>query len=144
MQASNKKMNDDMTLFDNILNDIQSMKDHLTKLSSDVKQMKKRFARRKVSNIKSGFVKPVKLSYDLQHLIGSEDNELVSRSVVNKKINDYIKANNLQVPENRQTFVLDEKLSNLFGLDKGTVVHYFKMQTYLKNHYPKDTMIAVM
>jgi chromatin remodeling complex protein RSC6 len=144
MQASNKKMNDDMTLFDNILNDIQSMKDNLTRLSSDVKQMKKRFARRKVSNIKSGFVKPVKLSYDLQHLIGSEDNELVSRSVVNKKINDYIKANNLQVPENRQTFVLDDKLSNLFGLDKGTVVHYFKMQTYLKNHYPKDTMIAVM
>lgn len=144
MQASNKKMNDDMTLFDNILNDIQSMKDNLTRLSSDVKQMKKRFARRKVSNIKSGFVKSVKLSYDLQHLIGSEDNELVSRSVVNKKINDYIKANNLQVPENRQTFVLDDKLSNLFGLDKGTVVHYFKMQTYLKNHYPKDTMIAVM
>lgn len=145
MQAgNNKKMNDDMTLFDNILNDIQSMKDQLTKLSSDVKHMKKRYARRKVSNIKSGFVKPVKLSSDLQNLIGSDDDELVSRSVVNKKINDYIKANNLQVPENRQTFVLDEKLSNLFGLEKGTVVHYFKMQTYLKNHYPKETIMTAM
>jgi chromatin remodeling complex protein RSC6 len=143
MQSGNKKT-DDMTLFDNILTDIQSMKDQLTKLASDVKHMRKRYARRKVSNIKSGFVKPVKLSTDLQNLIGSEDNELVSRSVVNKKINDYIKANNLQVPENRQTFVLDEKLSHLFGLDQGSVVHYFKMQTYLKNHYPKDELIVAV
>ena len=134
---------DDLVMFDNMLNDINNIKTQLNTLSSVIKHMRKRYSKRKVSNVKSGFVKPVKLSSDLQNLIGSEDNELVSRSVVNKKINDYIKANNLQVPENRQTFVLDEKLSNLFGLDQGSVVHYFKMQTYLKNHYPKDTIPSV-
>lgn len=140
-----KSNNDDMAMFDTMLNDINTMKTQLNTLASDIKHMKKRYSRRKVSNVKSGFVKPVKLSSDLQHLIGTEEDELVSRSVVNKKINDYIKANNLQVPENRQTFVLDDKLSKLFGLEQGSVVHYFKMQTYLKSHYPKDIpVIAAM
>ena len=134
------KNNEDINVFDNMLNEIDVIKRQLTTLAADIKHMKKRYSRRKVSNVKSGFVKPVKLSSDLQSLIGTEEDELVSRSVVNKKINDYIKSNNLQVPENRQTFVLDDKLSNLFGLEKGSVVHYFKMQTYLKNHYPKETV----
>ena len=137
MQNANKA-NDDMLMFDNMLNEINTIKFQLNTLASDIKHMKKRYSKRKVSNVKSGFVKPVKLSNDLQDLIGTAEHELVSRSVVNKKINDYIKEHNLQVPENRQTFVLDGKLSNLFGLDKGSVVHYFKMQTYLKNHYPKE------
>lgn len=142
MQNSSKT-NDDLNVFDNMLNEINTIKLQLNTLASDIKHMKKRYSRRKVSNVKSGFVKPVKLSSDLQNLIGTDEHELVSRSVVNKKINDYIKSNNLQVPENRQTFVLDDKLSNLFGLEKGSVVHYFKMQTYLKTHYPKETPLVV-
>lgn len=138
------KANDDMLMFDNMLNEINTIKIQLNTLASDIKHMKKRYSKRKVSNVKSGFVKPVKLSSDLQDLIGTADDELVSRSVVNKKINDYIKEHDLQVPENRQTFVLDDKLSNLFGLEKGSVVHYFKMQTYLKNHYPKEEQPLVV
>ena len=142
MQQSSKN-NEDINVFDNMLSEIDVIKRQLNTLTTNIKYMKKRYSRRKVSNVKSGFVKPVKLSSDLQDLIGTEEHELVSRSVVNKKINDYIKSNNLQVPENRQTFVLDDKLSNLFGLEKGSVVHYFKMQTYLKNHYPKETVLVV-
>ena len=142
MQQSSKN-NEDINVFDNMLSEIDVIKRQLNTLTTNIKYMKKRYSRRKVSNVKSGFVKPVKLSSDLQDLIGTEEHELVSRSVVNKKINDYIKSNNLQVPENRQTFVLDDKLSNLFGLEKGSVVHYFKMQTYLKSHYPKETVLVV-
>lgn len=130
-----------MQLLDSLIADITTMKTQMSSMMTVVKQLRKRCARRKVPNIKSGFVKPVKLSTDLSNLIGTSDNELISRSVVNKKINEYIKANDLQVKENRQTFVLDDKLAKLFNLDKGTVVHYFKMQTYLKNHYPKDVVV---
>jgi chromatin remodeling complex protein RSC6 len=70
-------------------------------------------------------------------LIGTAEDELVPRNIVNRKINEYVKKHNLQVPESRQFFVLDVPLAALFKLDPGTHVHYFKMQTYLKDHYPK-------
>ena len=137
----NMNMDDDLKMFDDVLSDIALMKAKMSAMATTVKQIRKKYARRKIPNIKSGFVKPVKLSPDLSSLIGTPGDELISRSVVNKKINEYIKANNLQVEENKQTFVLDNKLANLFNLDQGSVVHYFKMQTYLKTHYPKDDII---
>jgi len=134
-------MDEDLKVFDTVIAELMLVKTKMTHLMSNVKQIRKKYARRKIPNIKSGFVKPVKLSSDLSSLIGTQGDELISRSVVNKKINEYIKANDLQVPENKQTFVLDDKMANLFGLEKGSVVHYFKMQTYLKNHYPKDDFV---
>lgn len=137
----NTNMDEDLKVFDTVIAELMLVKTKMTHLMSNVKQIRKKYARRKIPNIKSGFVKPVKLSSDLSSLIGTQGDELISRSVVNKKINEYIKANDLQVPENKQTFVLDDKMANLFGLEKGSVVHYFKMQTYLKNHYPKDDFV---
>ena len=136
-------MNVDLQMFDDLISDIAIMKAKMNTMATTVKQIRKNYARRKIPNIKSGFVKPVKLSPDLSSLIGTPSDELISRSVVNKKINEYIKANNLQVEENKQTFVLDSQLANLFNLDQGSVVHYFKMQTYLKTHYPKEDVLIV-
>lgn len=137
-------ISDDILEFQTIINDILIIKGKLSELLVKSKSMQKKYTKRKVPNIKSGFVKPVKLSTTLSDVIGVDNNELVARSVVNKKINEYIKNHNLQVPENKQTFVIDAKLSTLFGLEEGSVVHYFKMQTYLKSHYPKSDIIAPM
>lgn len=133
---------DDVLEFQSIIEDIMALKVKLSELLVKSKSIQKKYTKRKVPNIKSGFVKPVKLSTTLSDVIGVDNDELVARSVVNKKINEYIKEHNLQVPENKQTFVIDSKLSVLFGLEQGSVVHYFKMQTYLKSHYPKpDTVV---
>jgi chromatin remodeling complex protein RSC6 len=144
--ASNKTdaKSEDILEFQNIINDIIMLKGKLSELLVKSKHMQKKYTKRKVPNIKSGFVKPVKLSTTLSDVIGVDNNELVARSVVNKKINEYIKNHNLQVPDNKQTFVIDAKLSTLFGLEEGSVVHYFKMQTYLKSHYPKAEVVVPM
>lgn len=126
-----------------VIKEMMDMKQQLTALISKAKSVQKLYTKRKVPNIKSGFVKQVQLSETLSDVIGMDNKELVSRSVVNKKINEYIKAHNLQLPENKQHFYIDEKLSTLFGLEVGSVVHYFKMQTYLKSHYPKTETMAV-
>jgi chromatin remodeling complex protein RSC6 len=68
-------------------------------------------------------------------LIQADEHEMVARCVVNKRITEYIKANNLQTDENKTQFVVDDGLSAVFNVPVGTVVHYFKMQTYLKHHY---------
>lgn len=130
---------DDHLTFEQIVDDLEMIKKQVNQLIGTVKHIQKQSAKKKKSsNIKSGFVKPVRLSPELSSLIGSAHDELVPRSVVNKKINEYIKEHNLQIPESRQNFVLDSNLANLFGLEEGTSVHYFKMQTYLKHHYPKE------
>lgn len=130
--------------FDSLLNELDLMKNQLSGVIRNVKHLKKNYHKRKNTNIKSGFVKPVNVSKELSTFLEIEENDKIARSIVNRKINEYIKANNLQVPEFKQTFKLDDKLSTVFNLETGTVVNYFKMQTHLKHHYPKTELIAVL
>ena len=147
---SNKNMNESTNTvvseivpdeFTTVLAQLDSMKKEMAQVITVVKQLQKKHRKHKRNyNVKSGFVKPVRISKSLAALIESKENELVARSVVNKKLNEYIKQHDLQVAENRQTFRLDNPLADLFNLAAGDVVHYFKMQTYLKHHYPKDVV----
>ena len=92
-------------------------------------------AKARASN--NGFNRQQKVDDELRTFLGLAPEQLISRSEVTKKINEYIKSNNLQVPEFKQTFTLDDTLAKIFNLNTGTVVNYFKMQSYLKHHYPK-------
>jgi chromatin remodeling complex protein RSC6 len=130
---------DDKAMFENMIGELELMKKNLNQMISTLKTSQRHFTKKtKSPNIKSGFVKPVRLSKELSTLIGTPEDELVPRNIVNRKINEYVKAHDLQVPDSRQNFVVDGPLGNLFKLDPGTKVHYFKMQTYLKHHYPKE------
>jgi chromatin remodeling complex protein RSC6 len=134
---------DDKSMFDTMIGELEAFKKQVTTMISTLRASQKHFTKKtKSPNIKSGFVKPVKLSKELSALIGTGDDELVPRNVVNRKINEYVKANDLQVPESRQNFVVDGPLARLFNLEEGSRVHYFKMQTYLKHHYPKEQPVA--
>jgi chromatin remodeling complex protein RSC6 len=127
------------TMFDSMIAEMENMKKSLTFLLASLKTSQKHFTKKtKSPNIKSGFVKPVRLSKELSTLIGTGEDELVPRNIVNRKINEYVKTHNLQIPDSRQNFRVDDDLGKLFKLEPGSVVHYFKMQTYLKCHYPKE------
>jgi chromatin remodeling complex protein RSC6 len=123
--------------FDSVLQELETMKNQLRVVYNKVKYLKKNYHKRKNTNIKSGFVKPVSVSPELAEFLHMGVDDKIPRSVVNKKINEYIKTHNLQVPEFKQTFTLDDTLAKIFNLNTGTVVNYFKMQSYLKHHYPK-------
>jgi chromatin remodeling complex protein RSC6 len=127
------------TMFDSMIAELETMKKSVMFMLSSLKTSQKHFTKKNKSpNIKSGFVKPVRLTKELSTLIGTGEHELVPRNIVNRKINEYVKTHNLQIPESRQNFRVDDALGKLFKLESGTVVHYFKMQTYLKGHYPKE------
>lgn len=96
-----------------------------------------------VSNKKSGFQKPVKISSDLAKFAGWPSDELRSRVEVTKYICDYIASNKLQNPEDKRQIWPDSKLQKLLGInsDKSDKpLYYYGIQTYLKNqnHFPKD------
>ena len=69
-----------------------------------------------------------KLSEQLAAVIGPED---TSRPQVVKKMWVYIKANNLQNPDNKRNILCDEKLKALFGKDEITM---FEMNKLLSAH----------
>lgn len=73
----------------------------------------------------SGLAKPMNVSPELAAIVGEGP---MPRTEVTKKIWDYIKANNLQDPENKRNILPDEKLKVIFeGRDSVTMFEMTKM-----------------
>jgi chromatin remodeling complex protein RSC6 len=77
----------------------------------------------------SGLQKPLTPSPELVAVVGSGQ---IARSDAVKKLWDYIKAHNLQNPENKREIIADAKLKPVFhGKDKVTM---FEMNSHLAKH----------
>ena len=76
----------------------------------------------------TGIHAPVQPSPELGAVVG---NDKLPRSQVISKVWDYIKANNLQNPENKREILADDKLKKVFGRDKCTM---FEMNKYISQH----------
>ena len=71
---------------------------------------------------------PLQPSTELAAVVGSSP---LSRPDVVSRVWRYIKANNLQNPENRREILADEKLEPIFGAKKVTM---FEMSKHLAQH----------
>ncbi|HHY87070.1 MAG TPA: hypothetical protein GYA07_16280 [Verrucomicrobia bacterium] len=77
----------------------------------------------------AAFMKPVQPDEKLAAVIGDEP---VPRSEITRKLWDYIRANNLQDPNNKTRINADDKLRELFdGRDQVTM---FEMTKYVFGH----------
>jgi upstream activation factor subunit UAF30 len=72
--------------------------------------------------------KPLQLSEELTAVVGSGP---LPRGEVVSKIWEYIRAHNLQNPENRREIIADDQLRRVFGKDKVTM---FEMNKHLTAH----------
>jgi len=84
--------------------------------------------------------KPIPLTDELSEFLGLTVGEHHSRQYVTKAINAYVKAHDLQNPENRRYILLESdaglKLKALLR-DPDQPLTFFNIQRYLKVHYPK-------
>jgi upstream activation factor subunit UAF30 len=71
---------------------------------------------------------PLRPSEELAAVVGPGP---LPRTEVVGKIWDYIKANNLQNPENRREILADDKLGRVFGKDRVTM---FEMNKHIARH----------
>jgi chromatin remodeling complex protein RSC6 len=76
----------------------------------------------------NGLQQPLKPSAELGAIVGTNP---LPRGEVVSKVWDYIKANNLQNPENKREILADNKLKKVFGKDKCTM---FEMNKHLAAH----------
>ena len=146
--SENTKMDstDMNTQFDHMIDKLTDSISTMKTLIQEVKILKKEHAknekasRKKVKKEKdpnrpAPFTKPVKISDELRTFLKKEDED-ISRTEVTQMMYAYIKENNLQNPENKRQFILNDVLATLFKLNKDESMEYFKLQTHMKQHYP--------
>ena len=80
---------------------------------------------------KTGLSVKKEISPKLARFLGRSPDELMARTEVVKGMWEYIKAKNLQNPENKREIKLDEKMKKLFGCDMFTM---FTMNKYIGAH----------
>jgi chromatin remodeling complex protein RSC6 len=93
----------------------------------------------------SGFVKPTKISNELADFLKVSHGTLMARTDVTRKINEYIRENNLRDADNGRIIKPDTSLSQLLNYDEKTAksqglqqLSYFNLQKYLAKHFIKE------
>ena len=76
-----------------------------------------------------GLAKPMNISPELEAVVGAGP---MPRTEVTKKIWEYIKANELQDPNNKRNINADEKLKKIF--DGNATVSMFEMTKFVSKH----------
>lgn len=139
-------------LFNKFINQFQDIQAVMKTLHSNLKVLQKEVMRerkeskKKETKIKkksdkkknpSGITKPSPISPELSKFLGLPLGELIPRTDVTSKIIAYVKENNLQDPKDKRNILPDDKLKEL--LQPGdTVVSFFNIQTFMKNHFPSS------
>ena len=79
----------------------------------------------------SGFAKPSLISDELCSFLNKPLGSKMARTDVTKEVNTYIKAHNLQNPENKKKITPDDTLRKLLVIDvNDDNLTYFSMQKY--------------
>lgn len=116
---------------------LRSIAKTLRQLKSDSLRLSSKRTRRQSAprSTNSGFMKPVKISKEMQKFTGIKDEQLVSRVDVTKAICSYVKEHNLQNSDDRRQFTPDEKLSKLLGTNQALT--YYNLQKHIQQHFIK-------
>ena len=85
----------------------------------------------------SGFAKPTKLSNELCAFLGVPAGTELARTEVTRKLNEYIKSNNLQDAKDRRKIVPDAKLKKLIAPEYVNNLSFFVLQSAIKGHFVK-------
>ena len=135
------KLND----LSNVLKDLQlytkSLQKEVVKLTkSSCKRTRTRSAATGAKKTPSGFAKPTKLSNELCAFLEVEPGTELARTDVTRRINQYIKENNLQFPDDKRKIRPDAKLSSVLNLKDGDNLTFFNLQSYIKHNFVKTTV----
>ena len=130
------------SIFSSMKGDFKTLEKVVSReLKAAAKASSKR-AKRAGNRAPSGFVKPTRISDELAQFLGKEVGTEMARTSVSKEINAYIRANNLQRPDNGRFIVPDAKLTTLLKIGKDDELSYFNLQRYMKSHFIKAEPVA--
>lgn len=130
------------SIFSSIKGDFKTLEKSVTRELKAAQKSSAKRAKRAGNRQPSGFVKPTRISDELANFLGKSVGTEMARTDVSKEINAYIRANNLQRPDNGRFIVPDAKLTSLLKLGKDDELSYFNLQRYMKPHFIKAEVAA--
>lgn len=137
--------------FNQVVTQLTSVRTLLAGLTTQVRQLQRRSEKelrtaqksgkkvRKATGNRnpSGFVKPTPISDALAAFLGKKPGDQMARTEVTREINQYIRAHNLQDPQNGRKINPDAKLRKLLNVEKNGELTYFNLQRYMSPHFIK-------
>lgn len=142
--------------FNQVVTQLTSVRTLLAGLTTQVRQLQRRSEKelktaqksgkkvRKATGNRnpSGFVKPTPISDALAAFLGKKPGDQMARTEVTREINQYIRAHNLQDPQNGRKINPDAKLRKLLNVEKNGELTYFNLQRYMSPHFIKVVAVA--
>ncbi len=130
-----------ISAFATLVKETQAALKVLTKEYDRMKKLVEKTERKRANarTSPSGFAKPTKISDEMCVFLGVEKGTEMSRTDVTRRINAYVKANNLNDPTNKRIIKPDAKLKKILGVDDNTPTNYFVLQRLIKGHFLKST-----
>jgi len=130
------------SIFSTMKGDFKTLEKSVTRELKAAQKASSKRAKRAGNRQPSGFVKPCRISDELAKFLGKSVGTEMARTDVSKEINAYIRANNLQRPDNGRFIVPDAKLTSLLKVGKDDELSYFNLQRYMKPHFIKAEATA--
>ena len=130
------------SIFSTMKGDFKTLEKNVSREMKAAQKASSKRAKRAGNRQPSGFVKPTRISDELAKFLGKSVGTEMARTDVSKEINAYIRANNLQRPDNGRFIVPDAKLTTLLKLGKDDELSYFNLQRYMKPHFIKAEAAA--
>ena len=115
---------------ENIEEKLYNIKSIITELTSEVKILQKKLSKR-VKRKKKETLRKIKP--DLAKFMNLDEETCVSRENIIRFISKYVKTQNLQNKNNKSSFVVDDKLSILLKLDKGTYITFLAINKLISH-----------
>lgn len=142
MNEFSAKLQQISSIFSSMKGDFKTLEKCVSREMKAAAKASSKRAKRAGNRQPSGFVKPTRISDELAKFLGKTVGTEMARTDVSKEINAYIRANNLQRPDNGRFIVPDAKLTTLLKLNKDDELSYFNLQRYMKPHFIKAEAAA--
>jgi upstream activation factor subunit UAF30 len=130
------------SVFSSLKNDFRNLEKQCLRQIKQAKRLSSKRAKGKGNRAPSGFVKPTLVSDELASFLGKPSGSEMARTEVTREINKYIRAKNLQDPQNGRHIIPDAALTKLLSLTKEDELTYFNLQKYMSPHFPKSGAAA--
>lgn len=130
------------SVFSSLKNDFRVLEKHVVRQLKQAKRLSSKRNKGKGNRQPSGFVKPTLVSDELATFLGKPSGSEMARTEVTREINKYIRAKNLQDPQNGRHIIPDAALAKLLSLTDADELTYFNLQKYMSPHFPKSGAAA--
>ena len=130
------------SVFSSLKNDFRTLEKQVLRQLKQAKRLSSKRNKGKGNRQPSGFVKPTLVSDELASFLGKPSGSEMARTEVTREINKYIRAKNLQDPQNGRHIIPDAALAKLLSLTDADELTYFNLQKYMSPHFPKSGAAA--